>query len=83
MNVLKSPSEAATQTVTYLINSMPLRVVDFSTPIDMLTGIISFKVSLNKFECVLCIIQVQVLVNLMQSSTNMGRIWIVVILVSI
>jgi hypothetical protein len=31
---------------------MPLRTVDFSTPLEMLTGITSFKVSPKKFGCV-------------------------------
>jgi hypothetical protein len=31
---------------------MPLRTVDFSTPLEMLTGITSFKVSFKKFGCV-------------------------------
>jgi transposase InsO family protein len=42
----------AIQTATYLINKMPLRTVDFSTPLEMLTCITSFKVSPKKFECV-------------------------------
>jgi hypothetical protein len=41
-----------TQTATYLINRMPLRTMDFSTPFEMLTGTTSFKVPPKKFGCV-------------------------------
>jgi hypothetical protein len=66
MNVPKYLWGEATQTVTYLINRMSLRAVDFSTPIEMLTGTTSFKLPFKKFGvCALCITQVWVLVNLM------------------
>jgi hypothetical protein len=52
MNVPKYLWGEAAQTATYLINRMPLRAVDFSTPIEMLTGTISFKVPPKKFGCV-------------------------------
>jgi hypothetical protein len=52
MNVLKYLWGEAALTATYLINKMPLRTVDFSTQIEMLTGTTSFKVSLKKFGCV-------------------------------
>jgi hypothetical protein len=37
MNVLRYLWGEATQTATYLINRMPLRVVDFSTSLEMVT----------------------------------------------
>jgi transposase InsO family protein len=52
MNVLKYLWGEAAQTATYLINRIPLRAVDFSTPIEMLAGTTSFKVPPKKFECV-------------------------------
>jgi hypothetical protein len=52
MNVPKYLWGEAVQTATYLINRMPLRTVDFSTPLEMLTGNTSFKVSPKKFGCV-------------------------------
>jgi hypothetical protein len=55
MNVPKYLWGETTQTVTYLINRMSLRAVDFSTPIEMLTGTTSFKLPFKKFGvCVLC-----------------------------
>jgi hypothetical protein len=52
MNVLKYLWGEAAQTATYLINRISLRAVDFSTPIEMLTGTTSFKVPPKKFGCV-------------------------------
>jgi hypothetical protein len=52
MNVPRYLWREATHTATYLINRMPLRVVDFSTPLEMVTGTTSFKVSPKKFGCV-------------------------------
>jgi hypothetical protein len=52
MNFLKYLWGEATHTATYLINRMLLRTVDFSTPFEMLTGTISFKVPPKKFGCV-------------------------------
>jgi hypothetical protein len=52
MNVSKYLWGEAAQTATCLINRMPLRAVDFSTPIEMLIGVMSFKVPLKKFGCV-------------------------------
>jgi hypothetical protein len=49
MNVPKYLWGEAAQTVTYLINRMSLRAVDFSTPIEMLTGTTSFKLPSKKF----------------------------------
>jgi IS30 family transposase len=54
MNVPKYLWGEAVQTATYLINRMPLRTMDFSTPLEMLTDITSFKVSPKKFGCVFC-----------------------------
>jgi len=48
MNVLKYLSGEAAQTITYLINRMLLRTMDFSTPLEMT----SFKVPPKKFGCV-------------------------------
>jgi transposase InsO family protein len=49
VNVPKYLWGEAAQTATYVINRMPLRAVDFSTPIEMLTGTTSFKVPPKKF----------------------------------
>jgi hypothetical protein len=51
VNVPKYLWGEAAQTTTYLINRMPLRAVDFSTLIEMLTGTTSFKISPKKFGC--------------------------------
>jgi transposase InsO family protein len=52
MNVLRYLWGEVAQTATYLINRMLLRVVDFSTPLEMVTWTSSFKVPLKKFDCV-------------------------------
>jgi hypothetical protein len=52
MNVPKYLWGEAAQTATYLINRMLLMAVNFSTPIEILTGTISFKVPPKKFGCV-------------------------------
>jgi hypothetical protein len=52
MNVPKYLWGEAAQTATYLINRMPLRAVEFSTSIEMLTGTTSFKIPPKKFGCV-------------------------------
>jgi hypothetical protein len=52
MNVPKYMWGEAAQTATYLINRMLLMVVNFITPIEMLTDTISFKVPPKKFGCV-------------------------------
>jgi hypothetical protein len=49
MNIPKYLWGETTQTSTYLINRIPLRVVNFSTPIEMFTGTTSFKVPPKKF----------------------------------
>jgi hypothetical protein len=52
MNVPKYLWGEAAQTATYLINRMPLRAVEFSTSIEMLTCTTSFKIPPKKFGCV-------------------------------
>jgi hypothetical protein len=52
INVLKYLWGETAQTTTHLINRMPLRTMDFSTPIEMLTDTTSFKVPPKKFGCV-------------------------------
>jgi hypothetical protein len=52
MNVPKYLWGETTQTTTYLIKRMLLRVVDFNTPLEMVTGTTSFKVPPKKFGCV-------------------------------
>jgi hypothetical protein len=52
MNVPRYLWGEAAQIATYLINIMPLRVVDFSTPLEMVTWTTSFKVHSKKFGCV-------------------------------
>jgi hypothetical protein len=58
---------------------MSLRIVDFSTPLEMTIGTTSFKIPTKKLDvCVLFIIQIRGLVNLMQSPTNMCLLGILV-----
>jgi hypothetical protein len=52
MNVLRYLWGEAAQTATYLINIMPLRVVDFSTPLEMVTWTTLYKIPSKKFGCV-------------------------------
>jgi hypothetical protein len=52
MNIPRYLWGEAAQTATYLINRMPLRVVDFSNPLEMATKTILFKVPPKKFGCV-------------------------------
>jgi hypothetical protein len=42
----------ATKTVVYLINRMPLRAVEFCTPLEILIGKNAFKVPPKTFGCV-------------------------------
>jgi hypothetical protein len=61
VNVSKYLWREVAQTATYLINRISLRAMDFSKPIEMLTGTISFKVLRRSLGvCALCITQVRV-----------------------
>jgi transposase InsO family protein len=52
MNVPRYLWGEATKTVVYLINKIPLRAVEFHTPLEILTGKNAFKVPPKIFECV-------------------------------
>jgi hypothetical protein len=52
MNVPRYLWGEATKTVVYLINRMPLRAVEFHTPLEILTGKNAFKVPTKIFGCV-------------------------------
>jgi hypothetical protein len=52
MNVPRYLWGEATKTAVYLINRMPLRAVEFHTPLEILTGKNAFKVSPKTFGCV-------------------------------
>jgi GAG-pre-integrase domain/Integrase core domain len=52
MNVPRYLWGEATKTAVYLINRMPLRAVEFRTPLEILTGKNAFKVPPKTFGCV-------------------------------
>jgi hypothetical protein len=52
MNVPRYLWGKTTKTVVYLINRMPLRAVEFHTPLEILTGKNAFKVPPKTFGCV-------------------------------
>jgi hypothetical protein len=52
MNVPRYLWGEATKTAIYLINRMPLRAVEFRTPLEILTGKNAFKVPPKTFGCV-------------------------------
>jgi transposase InsO family protein len=52
MNVPRYLWGEATKIAVYLINRMPLRAVEFHTPLEILTGKNAFKVSPKNFGCV-------------------------------
>ena len=71
MNVPRYLWGEAVQTATYLINRMPLRAVDFSTPLECSRGPPHSRyLPRSLVVCALFITQVQVLANLMRRPTN-------------
>jgi hypothetical protein len=58
MNASKSYWDDLVLTVAYLINRIPLRVLNFKSPVELLQGVCSFIVSPKVFGCV-CFIRDQ------------------------